>query len=73
MQRYFFHLVNGKDVLQDDMGEEFETAEEARQHAFTVASELGRNRPQHTTGLTLLVTDSTGVILLRTPLGFDYV
>ena len=74
MPRYFFHLKDANDVLRDDMGEEFATTEEARQHALKVAFELGRNRPQQNRrGSSVFVMDPTNRVLFHTPVAIHHV
>jgi hypothetical protein len=73
MPRYFFHLKDGNDVLQDDIGEELATPEEARQHSLRVAFELGRNRSDRINArMCVLVTNPDNGVLFRTPLAIHY-
>jgi uncharacterized protein DUF6894 len=69
MARYFFNLQDGNAVLRDDLGEEFNNVEEARNHAVQVATELARNRPERIRAQQrLLITDASGVELFQLPL-----
>ena len=73
MPRYFFHLKDGNDVLEDDTGEELATTEEARQHSLRVAFELGRNRPDRIIAkMCVLVTDLDNGVLFHTPLAIHH-
>ena len=45
MARYFFNLQADDRTIEDEVGEEFPSAEQARTHAVQVASELARNNP----------------------------
>jgi hypothetical protein len=68
MARYFFDLTNGDSISVDEVGEEFDLAEEARGHALRVARELCRNRPWAVDlGRYISVTDEWGVVVFRTP------
>jgi hypothetical protein len=68
MQRYFFHLTNDE-TLEDELGEEFEFAEAAREHAAAVAFELAKGRPtSDVAGGYISVTDQSGTELFRVPL-----
>jgi hypothetical protein len=72
MPRYFFHLADANVVLRDDIGEEFATAEQARDFALRIAWEIGRNRPEDIrTGKHILVRDAAGIVVFRTPLRVD--
>ncbi len=68
MPRYFFHLTNG-DTVPDDMGEEFDGIEAAREHALAVARELSRNQlPGSLLGRYISIVDERGVTIFRLPL-----
>jgi hypothetical protein len=63
MPQYFFHLTNGI-VVEDVDGGTFDHVAEARNHAVTVARELGRNHSSPA-GRSVTVTDEQGVIVFR--------
>jgi hypothetical protein len=72
MPRYFFHLADANVLLRDDIGEEFDTVEQAKGFALRIAWEIGRNRPEDVrTGKQILVIDTAGVVVFRTPLRVD--
>jgi uncharacterized protein DUF6894 len=58
MPRYFFHLING-DYIADEEGEEFDLVEAAH------ARELLRNRPRPLMGYYISVVDEGGVVVFR--------
>ncbi|PVE21304.1 hypothetical protein DC522_27250 [Microvirga sp. KLBC 81] len=62
MPRYFFHICDGEEVL-DDVGTVLASREEARAHAIVVAGELLRDAGRKFwsgTEWRLRVTDETG-------------
>jgi hypothetical protein len=66
MARYFFHLTNDDEII-DDVGEEFNVLQEARGHALAVARELSRNAPPHRfAGHHISVVDEQGVVVFTT-------
>jgi hypothetical protein len=69
MPRFFFYLATSGDVIQDDVGDEFELIQEARGFALRVAAELARNRShQQVSGQNVLVVDPRGTVVFRVPL-----
>ena len=66
MARYFFHLIRDDEVIEDDVGQDFELAPEARGHALQVAAELSRNAPPDFSRAQIAVVDSNGVVVFRT-------
>ena len=70
MPRYFFNIVSGTSArTSDDMGEDFDLVEAAREHARAVACELQRGRA-HTfsASASVEVTDERGHVIFRVPL-----
>ena len=64
--RYFFHLDNTNQV-EDDEGRECESANEAREYARQIASELGAHKPEtqnHSSWVR--VTNADGEEIFRT-------
>jgi hypothetical protein len=69
MTRYYFNLDDENNIA-DDEGEPCETLDEARAHAYRVASELAAHKPDaHATRGCIRVTDAKGKEVFRTPLG----
>jgi hypothetical protein len=54
MPRYFFQADCHGVTVDDDVGEEFSTLQEAEAHAAAVASELGRNESEEVVVLVLM-------------------
>jgi hypothetical protein len=71
MPLYFFALTdqNSLSLADDEVGEEFDRVEAAREHAMAVARELSRNRHSWTWArLYISVVDERGVVVFRLPL-----
>jgi hypothetical protein len=71
MPRYFFALTDqaSLSLADDEVGEEFDRVEVAREHAMAVAPELSRQQhPWAWTGLYISVVDEWGVVVLKVPL-----
>ena len=63
--RYFFHLDNTNQIV-DDEGVECESANEAREYARQIASELGAHKPEVQNHLSWIrVTDGDGEEIFR--------
>jgi hypothetical protein len=63
--RFYFHINNGS-CYPDETGSVFPTAENATQHAISVAQELAQDDSWH--GFSVLVTDSLGREIARVPI-----
>jgi Domain of unknown function (DUF6894) len=71
MPRYFFALTDQESLslADDDVGEEFDRVEAAREHAMAVARELSRNQlPLAWAGLYISVVDEEGIVVIKVPL-----
>jgi hypothetical protein len=70
MPRYFFNIVSDNGTpIPDDLGENFDLVEAAREHAQAVACELERGRPDpFPGGASVEVTDDSGKVIFRVPL-----
>jgi hypothetical protein len=71
MPRYFFALTDqdSLSLADDELGEEFDRVEAARQHAMAGAHELSRNEPPHTfVGYYISMVDEQGVVVFKVPL-----
>jgi hypothetical protein len=71
MPRYFFALTDqdGLSLTDDEVGEELDRVEAARQHAMAVARELSRHQhPCAWAGLYISVVDEGGVVVVKVPL-----
>jgi len=70
MPIYFFNIVSGNDApIPDDIGEDFDLVEAAREHAQAVACELERGRADpFPGGASVEVTDDSGKVIFRVPL-----
>jgi hypothetical protein len=67
MARYFFHLTNGHNLV-DEVGEEFDFVEAAQRHAMAMARELsGGRRPDAPIGHHISVVDERGVEVFKVP------
>jgi hypothetical protein len=66
MALYFFRAHYRGAVVDDDIGEEFSTVQQAEAHAAIVAGELGRNQPQPVT-VFVLGEDRTLIASTTTP------
>jgi hypothetical protein len=64
--KFYFHLSDHT-VIPDDRGERCATLDQAKEHATTVAAELGRNRDD-IEGWSVVVTDEIGKVVFTTPL-----
>jgi uncharacterized protein DUF6894 len=70
MPRYFFHVANDH-CLVDDVGEEFDRAETAWEHAAAVARELLHNSDPDAYGdRRIAVADERGTVLFEIPLQY---
>jgi hypothetical protein len=69
MPRYFFALTDqdSLSLADDEVGEEFDRVEAAREHAMAVARELSRHQ-QAWAGLYISVVDEGGVVVFKVPL-----
>ena len=67
MPRFFFHVTNGK-TIRDQDGDSFESVEEAKRHAVTIARELGHASSQTAARQNVFVTDEDGTEVFRTPI-----
>ena len=63
MARYFFRANYRGTSVNDDVGEEFSTLQDAEAHAAIVASELVRNSSQ---AVTVSVFSEDGILLAKT-------
>jgi hypothetical protein len=71
MPRYFFALTDqdGLSLADDEVGEELDRVEAAREHAMAVARELSRHQqPCAWAGLYISVVDAWGVVVVKVPL-----
>jgi hypothetical protein len=71
MPRYFFALTdqNSLSLANDEVGEEFDRVEAAREHAMAVARELSRHQhPCVWAGLYISVVDERDVVVFKMPL-----
>jgi kynureninase len=62
MARYFFRADYGGISVDDDVGEEFSTLQDAEAHAAIVANELVRNSSQ---AVTVSVFSEDGILLAK--------
>jgi hypothetical protein len=62
MPRYFFQADYRGISVNDDVGEEFSTLQDAEAHAAVVANELARNSPH---AVTVSVVDEDGILLAK--------
>jgi hypothetical protein len=62
MARYFFRANYRGTSVNDDVGEEFSTLQDAEAHAAIVASELVRNSAQ---AVTVSVLSEEGILLAK--------
>jgi hypothetical protein len=65
--RFYFHL-NSAQSVEDDEGMELPSAEDARDHAVTVAFELTKNAGNRYAGYEIQVVDAEGHQLFTVPL-----
>jgi len=71
MPRYFFALTDqdGLSLTDDEVGEELDRVETAREHALAVARELSRHQhPCAWAGLHISVVDEGGIVVFKVPL-----
>jgi Domain of unknown function (DUF6894) len=71
MPRYFFALTDqdSRSLADDEVGEDFDRVEAAREHAMAVARELSRNQhPSASAGLYISVVDEGGIVVFEVPL-----
>jgi hypothetical protein len=67
MPRYYFHVTNGE-TTRDQDGDLFESVEEAKRHAVTIARELGHASSAAGARRHVCVTDEEGKEVFRTPI-----
>jgi len=67
MPRFYFHVTNGKTV-PDEIGDQFESVDEAIRHAITMARELGHATPPTNIRRNVAVIDEQGHEVFRTPI-----
>jgi hypothetical protein len=67
MPRFYFQVTNGK-TIPDEIGDRFDSVDEAIRHAITMARELGHARPPTNTRENVSVIDEHGNEVFRTPI-----
>jgi hypothetical protein len=69
MPRYFFNIISGNSApIPNDVGEDFDLVEAAREHARAVACELQRQGVDTSpAGASVEVTDDSGKVIFRVP------
>ena len=73
MERYYFHLVNGHEIVPDRVGVEAADLAAARNEAMAAIHEFRRDSPAATgwDGWRIEVTDASGTTVMTIDLGDD--
>jgi uncharacterized protein DUF6894 len=66
--RYFFHVVGGRKIYPDEMGEDFTRIDDARAYAAAISGELAVDAGSYP-GFAVRIEDETGRELGRVPIG----
>ena len=67
MARYYFHMQDNERV-EDRVGMDYATPEEAKAHGTIVAEEIGRNNTGRSRGYSIVVTDAKGKKFFELPI-----
>ena len=67
MARYYFHMQDHERV-EDRVGVDYATPEEAKAHGTIVAEEIGRNNTGRNRGYSIVVTDAKGKTFFELPI-----
>jgi hypothetical protein len=67
MRRYYFHVTDGRNAFQDEVGTLCSTPEDAAAYGNAIGSELA-TEAQHYNGFTVHVIDEDGYEVARVPI-----